>query len=294
MSIGRFEKYTGQETEVILPQSISGKPLAVIASKAFLSCKSIERLVLPESLELVEDWGFAHMKNLREIVMPMKKIGFGRQVFLGCDSLERVSLYPAAGAGEGKELPGLDLLRASMFRFLPQESPESMMSGAIEGQKGWPTEYDEALKNYLHRSEDSGFEPAFIGWFDVEDVDDQKEKYILQTKKDKLRLAFQRLLVERMNEPEGSLRVSDALREQLSGIIVLYSELVEDWLCRDNVCGTDIRYYRIWQQTGGLGQGTIDRLLDRLPWEEPEIRAFLMEEKWKQERGENFFEGLSL
>ena len=50
---------------------------------------------LPHSLEAVEDWGFAHMKNLREIALPAKMLTFGKQVFLGCDRLERVRLFGA-------------------------------------------------------------------------------------------------------------------------------------------------------------------------------------------------------
>jgi len=78
----RFEKYTGQETEVQLPDEMDGKPLGIIGCKAFLSCKTVEKLYLPKTLEAVEDWGFAHMKNLREIVMPARTVHFGKQVFL--------------------------------------------------------------------------------------------------------------------------------------------------------------------------------------------------------------------
>ena len=73
---GIFEKYIGQAKRVQL-LSGSERPLVTIGAKAFLSCKSIEKLILPDTLERAADWGFAHMKNLREITLPARELLFG-------------------------------------------------------------------------------------------------------------------------------------------------------------------------------------------------------------------------
>lgn len=283
---GIFEKYTGQETDLEVPETVSSKPLAIIASKAFLSCKTIERLVLPPTLETVEDWGFAHMKNLREIVLPAKEICFGKQVFLGCDGLEKVVFYEVEDASEKKSVaPKLEKLFASMLRFFPTEDlVNPVLVRTEEGQNTWISGYDEALDLYLKKPDDSGFEPAFIGWFDVEDVDDQKERFILQRKQDKIKLSFQRLLHEHDMKEE--------LRAYLTKIIFTYTDLVEKWLCEDEICGSDVRYYKVWHRSGVLDAEFARTLLDHLPWEEPEVRAYLME--LAADTKEDFFKGLSL
>ena len=274
--MGRYDKYTGQETEVKIPLHMEGKPLAVIGCKAFLSCKTVERLVLPATVEVVEDWAFAHMKNLTEIAMPAREIRFGKQVFLGCDSLKRVILYSVKNVGENDEiqmsedLPGLDRLWASMFRFFPQESlhkPEEMVER--QGQRSWLNRYDEALASYLRKPDDTGFVPAFIGWFDVEDVDDQRQGYILNCQRDKVKLVFQRLTCGEM--PERSLE------EYFYSIISKYPAHVEELFLQNPEYGREICYYKIWQQACNPDRSKIEELLTKLPWEEPEIRVYLME-----------------
>ena len=70
----RLERYEGNDRNVVLPEKVNEKPLTVIGTKAFLSCRSIEQLVLPKTVDSIEDWAFAHMRNLREIVFPAKDI----------------------------------------------------------------------------------------------------------------------------------------------------------------------------------------------------------------------------
>lgn len=274
--MGRYDKYTGQETEVQLPLYVEGRPLAVIGCKAFLSCKTVERLVLPPTVEAVEDWAFAHMKNLTEIIMPAREIRIGKQVFLGCEGLKRVTLYPVENVEENVginilgELPGLDRLWASMFRFFPQEDlykPEEMVEE--QGQRRWLCRYDEALESYLRKPDDTGFVPAFIGWFDVEDVDDQRQGYILNCQRDKVKLVFQRLTCGEM--PERSLE------DYFYSIISKYSAHVEELFLQNPEYGRDICYYKIWQQACKPDRSKIEEFLTKLPWEEPEIRVYLME-----------------
>ncbi len=289
-NIGRYDRYTGQESEVSLTEITEDNVLKIIGSKAFLSCKTVERLILPPTIETIEDWGFAHMRNLREIWMPSRTIQFGKQVFLGCGNLQRVVLYCVQDQDRIKEriplkeIDGLDKLRASMFRFFPQELLERLELFEDEkGQRQWLLEYDEALESYLHKPDDTGFEPAFIGWFDVEDVDDQRQRYILNAQIDKLMLIFQRLLC--------TVEPKEPLKKYLHSLILKHSELMKDFLISRPECGRDIRYYKIWHRAGGL-QPVAEELLAKLPYEEPEIRAFLMELLKPSE--EDFFRQLEL
>ena len=59
----RYEKYDKNNMCVVLPREIGGEPLTIVGAKAFLSCRRVEKLELPDTLERVEDWAFAHMKG---------------------------------------------------------------------------------------------------------------------------------------------------------------------------------------------------------------------------------------
>ncbi len=259
----RFEKYNGNASEV---QLLSGAdmPLTIIGAKAFLSCKSIEKLELPDTLERVEDWGFSHMKQLREIKMPAKEISFGKKVFLGCDKLQKVNLSKLF-------YEGIPYFLASMFRFFPEKNLENLeMAGDEQGQWEWLQCYDSALLAYSNRAHDYEFEPAFIGWFDVEDVDDQRQKYILEQRKHKIRLIFQRLLYDE----QLSVRNRQLLARYVADESGLLEEMFGD---KSEACSKDIRFYRIWKQIGGLDAACASRLLEKIGEEEPEIRGYLLQ-----------------
>lgn len=306
----RFEKYRGQEKEVYLPEEMKGKPLSTIGMKAFLSCKSVERLVLPATLERVEDWGFAHMKNLQEIVLPAKEITFGKKVFLGCEKLQRVIL---SGVPVGTLYEGIPYFLPTAFRLFEEETMQSLqttglvdagmmaeypndilqnlqIAGDPEGQWRWLFIYDKALEAYLRRKDDEGFVPAFIGWFDVEDVDDQRQGYIQKIKESKLWLVFQRLLYSKGLAESTERFLNQYLRENTSFLVEI---LTEQYLRRKEF-HTDIRVYKIWKASGGLTGEYAGRLMAIVPEEEPEIKSYLLECRLEDAGGDSFFTGLDL
>lgn len=290
-----FEKYNGQATEVEL---LSGEdvPLTIIGAKAFLSCKSIGKLILPDSLECVEDWGFAHMKNLQEITLPAKEIVFGKKVFLGCDNLRRVSLNRVTMPEEDVQMvagrtciyEGIYHFLASMFRFFPEKILENLkMAGDEQEQWKWLVYYDEALQKYIKRPDDYDFEPTFIGWFDIEDVDDQKKHFTLQQRKQKIKLAFQRLLYDE--------KLSEQNRQYLGNYITEESALVEEMFSdAEEACSKDIRFYGVWKQIGGLNRDCAGRLLERISEEEPELRGYLLKIQLENVDNSDFFNELDL
>lgn len=292
---GCFQKYSGQASEVQLVSSVES-PLITVGSKAFLSCKNVERLYLPDTLEIVENWAFAHMKNLCEITLPAKEICFGKKVFLGCAKLCRVHLSNKSEIqSEMHNIPvdtyiyeGISYFLASCFKFFPDNSLENLkMAGDRQGQWQWLAEYDEALQVYISRADDYDFQPAFIGWFDVEDVDDQRQHYVLQQKKHKIRLAFQRLLyVERLAAEKAKFLQDYLLKE---------SSLVEELLLdKEEPCSSDIRYFRMWKQAGGLNRESVERFLEQVSEDSPEIRGYLLKLQLENMEKNSFFEELDL
>lgn len=287
-----------------LPETVDGLPLTVIGMKAFLSCKSVERLELPSTLETVEDWGFAHMKNLKEIVFPVKEIAFGKKVFLGCENLQRVTLYGAKDLYEG-----ISFFLASAFYFFGEETLQSLrttglvdeeilsrypdnilqnlkIAGDSREQWHWMSVYDRALEAFLRKGDDDGFVPAFIGWFDVEDVEDQRNGHIQKRREEKLRLAFLRLRYSRKLEPDMKEFLNRYLREHGDSIFGLFLQSEE--MSRDISC------YKIWRTSGGLSEEYAKRLMEAMPETDPEIGSYLLECRMGGQDGRGFFAGLDL
>lgn len=283
----RFEKYTGNDTRVILPDAIEGRPLTVIGAKAFLSCRNVERLVLPDSLEQVEDWAFAHMKGLEELVFPAKDIAFGKKVFLGCTGLKRIVF-----SGAGNQYEGISYFLASVAALMEDVPLRLGLASDREGQWKWLEEYDRMLERYLARPDTYGFEPAFIGWFNVEDVDDQQEAYIRKRRQQKAELVFQRLLYpDHMAESMRQKLADYLLGRQEKDIPALILSLFES---TDTDYGNHVCYLRIWQEIGGFEIYSPQFLLERMPYADPEVRAFLMESRLSRGNACGFFETLEL
>ena len=183
---------------------------------------------------------------------------------------------------------GVFYFLASMFRFFQDNRLENLqMAGDEQEQWQWLVCYDEVLQEYINRADDTDFEPAFIGWFDIEDVDDQKQRYILQQKKNKIRLAFQRLLY--------SEKLAGTTRKYLEHYLIKESELVEELLLdKEESCSKDIRFFRIWEQAGGLNRTCVERLLEYITEEKPEIRGYLLRMQLESVEKSDFFEGLDL
>ena len=287
----RYEKYNKNDTYVILPSEIDAQPLTIIGTKAFLSCRHVEKLILPETLEQVEDWAFAHMKGLQEIFFPAKEILFGKKVFLGCDALQKVVLT-FGGQPAQDQYEGIPYFLASVFRLsmdsIHSELANLRLAGDAEGQWQWLARYDEALTVYLLRPDDYDFEPAFIGWFDVEDVDDQRIGYMAEQIKKKIALAFKRLLYpERLSE-ETETKLGKYLVDKVSEQVL---ELMKD---TDSEYAKDARYFHIWQRIGGFKQYSPKYLLEQLEDGDPEVRSFLLGCELEENTGEDFFENLEL
>ena len=287
----RYEKYNENNTCVILPREIAGQPVTVIGAKAFLSCRQVEKLMLPDTLEQVEEWAFAHMKRLREIVFPAKEILFGKKVFLGCDGLQRVILT-RKGEQQREQYEGMPHFLASVFRLGLDNTQRRLtdlgLAGDEEGQWQWLEYYDEALIVYLMQADDHDFEPAFIGWFDVEDVDDQRAGYMTAQKRKKTGLVMQRLLyAERMSDKTEKLLKEYLLKKAPKQIL----ELMRD---SDSEYGRQVKFFQIWKQIGGFELYPPDLLLGELGNADPEVRSFLLECRLEEASEVDFFGSLEL
>ena len=80
----RLTRVTGNFSILTVPDIKS------VSKKAFLGKRTIRKIILPDTVEEIGDFAFAHCTNLSEVVMPFCKTGEG--IFTGCKSLEKITL----------------------------------------------------------------------------------------------------------------------------------------------------------------------------------------------------------
>lgn len=74
----RITKFIGfDEKEISIPNQMDGKPIAVIGENAFAKCTGIEKVIIPEGIEVVENGAFAGCESLKTVLLPttLKSLG---------------------------------------------------------------------------------------------------------------------------------------------------------------------------------------------------------------------------
>ena len=96
---GRLVEYKGEADKIVVPEGVT------TLGEGCLSGKKMTEVVLPDSLEVIEDWVFSWSENLRTVTIPKNVKEIGIYVFDGDSSLTAISV--AAGNPSFKSVDGV-------------------------------------------------------------------------------------------------------------------------------------------------------------------------------------------
>lgn len=97
--------YTGTDLEIVVPDTIEGRPVTVIGEKAF-SKYDMTSIVLPDTVTEIEEDAFEYCKLLNKIDIPDSVTKIGGSAFENCENMREVNL--------GK---GLEFISGYTFRY---------------------------------------------------------------------------------------------------------------------------------------------------------------------------------
>ena len=92
---GVLKKYTGNDTQVIIPNIV-----ATIGECAFAYCKSLTTITIPDSVTDIEGCAFFHCVKLNKISVPDSVKSIGKFAFSECSQLKTVSISAQTEVGE--------------------------------------------------------------------------------------------------------------------------------------------------------------------------------------------------
>ena len=84
--------YGGSEKDVVVPEELDGKMVSAIGYAAFAECRSLESLVVPETVTRLQDYAFSQCTSLTRAQLPETIVSLGRGVFKNCILLEEVNI----------------------------------------------------------------------------------------------------------------------------------------------------------------------------------------------------------
>lgn len=268
-----------QQEKIIIPETVKGLPVTVIPDKAFLSNKTVREIVLPDCLEAIGNWAFAHAENLQTLIVPAKEITIGKDIFRGCKRLQAV-----IPKGESRELGHMLLKVLTMFKapqlFAPQRA----------GEREWLREWDGRLLFFLKQADEEGFSPICAGGEEDYDGDENNPLvYAHERRMEKARLAYFRLRSAKGLLPETKEALGSYLREHTKGVGGAGEEA---WQALLADYANDPVVWRIFVEAGGFRQDNAEALLADLEEAQVELKAYLMQEWESRFRSGTFWETL--
>jgi len=114
--------------ELVIPDTIEGKPVTSIGSSSFRACTNLTSITIPKSVTSIWNLAFSYCTGLTSITIPDGVISIGTAAFQNCTGLTRVSIGNSVTSIGEAAFYYCDELR--IINFL-SDSPPKIVSGPI-------------------------------------------------------------------------------------------------------------------------------------------------------------------
>lgn len=291
--------YDGRADELEIPALIEEKPIMTIGKKAFLSCKSLLKVTLPETIEVMEEWAFAYCSSLQSVVLPKKKIEFGKGVFFHCNSLQEIRAveFEEDTVERGGEVGNIqDATVEDVQNHLhPWEllgvvpvlmDAEYLLTPWEAEETHWIEKWDARMLNILNAEDGEGYSKVVL--CGEEDLSASYEEFVEKKRQMKAQLAFIRLMNPYCLKAE--------IEQQLLTYVRTHTKNCESeaaWeIAKQH--GDEKIYFEIFAETGCLSEENFDAVLEDLGQYHAEMKAYFIRYKENYMKKEDFFDSLSL
>lgn len=269
-----IKRYRGIGTQATVPDRIEGQPVIVIEKKAFLSCKTLREIRLPDSVQEIGDWAFAHADQLRSVTVPRHELIRGKELFLGCKRLHEIRLAGTEQEQKLDEERGIGRMLAATVTILHDYF---LFDPTQAGRDDWIGRWDEKLIQLIRLDDLDGFEELWTcGEEDYEGKDYDITSYPVEKRKVKIRMVYFRLLHPYKLSAEIQSELMNYLQEHTKG-----TKEPESWSVLIEEHPEDMGYYRIFTQAGCVQEDNFDALLADMQKVNAEMKAYLI--RYKEE-----------
>lgn len=256
--------YGGRDSLLVIPESVDGYPVVWIGKKAFLSCKTLRKISLPESLMGIGDWAFAYCAGLESVTLPYRSLEIGQGVFKECTSL--VQIRDCRGGGRDEDVAFLLAATVGMLDAFYLFDPENA------GTDNWLAGFDARVADRIALADNEGFSKMLLcGEEDCGSRDTDVGYYMEQKRRGKVRLAMLRLFHD--------YGLKESLRKELAEYLLHHvkgCESEETWRVILEEHGDERQYYELLTELGGVNGENFQAMMEDMGERHAEMKAYLM------------------
>lgn len=256
--------YEGRDAALAIPGEVDGYPLVWVGKKAFLSCKTLRQISLPESLAGIGDWAFAYCAGLESVALPYRRLEIGQGVFKECTALSQIS--DCRGGEKDADVSFLLAATVGALDAFYLFDPENA------GTDNWIAGFDARVASQMALADHEGFSKMLLcGEEDCGSRDTDVGYYMEQKRRGKVRLAMLRLF------HDYGLR--DDLREELTRYLLAHvkgCESEETWRVILEEHGDERPYYELLTKLGGVNGENFQAMMEDMGERHAEMKAYLM------------------
>lgn len=264
-------EYSGKDLLVTVPDTIEDIPVTCIMKKAFLSQNFVKEIVLPNSIDKIDEYAFARCRKLEKISIPYKDITLGHDILKDCDKLS----YIHNSLGTPLEMGDVAYLLAKTLNGL---NAFFLFDLKNAGSDEWIRHLDSTIEMRMKKDDMEDFskmilcgEEEVVCGDDGTIEDSNPDHYKSNRVKEKIRIAFMRLLHRYGINENLEIMLNNYLLDHAKG-----SNTEETWEVVLNEHGDEKEYYEYLLKIGGINDSNFSDILLDMGDRHTEMKSFLM------------------
>ncbi len=270
--------YSGDDEVLEIPETIEDAKVRAIDKKAFMNTRSLRRVVLPDNIKKLSDWCFSYCKMLTEVEIPKRTLAMGRSPFLGDSKLVKIMPRSRKDYPDKKFISMNDKEKEDTARLLAcavnLKEADFLLNIKEAGRDAWFKGFDQKIISFIEEDDEEGHTELIL--CGEEDIDCTLESFIRNKRKEKVRLAFLRLLYNTGIEEKTENQLKDYLRDHSVGC-----DSDESWQVLKEEFGHEKKYYELYVEIGCLNDENFYDTLNDLGDKHPEMKAVFI--RWNEQ-----------
>ena len=270
-------EYNGRDLCVVVPEYLDGVEVTRVKKKAFLSQRFVKEIVLPNSLECIEDYAFARCRKLEKITIPYKELKLGQDILKDCDKLTYI-YNGIVGVSNNSTLNDSGDIAFLLAKTLNELDAFFLFDLKNAGSDEWLNHLDATIDMRMKKDDMEDFskmilcgEEEVVCGEDGSIEDSNPEHYKSNRVKEKVRIAFLRLL--------HNYKINKELEDNLKQYLLGHTKgcaTEETWKVVLNEYGDEKEYYDYLLKIGAINQSNLSDILVDMGNRHNEMKSYLI------------------